>query len=142
MTKTPAEPGAEFLNIDLLVFERFDRGPLLGALGGELMVLHENAIVDGRRCLVLEVTKPGLDLERTLLRLLSWAEHLPREAQRSWFAASRRVFDIGIQAGSGRGDSHWTIPCEQVAALAELRSEISVTVYGAEAATPRAPRKP
>jgi hypothetical protein len=97
-----------------------------------VLVLHEDAVLDQQRCLVLELNGESLDLSGTLARLIQWAEKLPRGARRSWAAASRRVLDIGIQGGLKPNDTRWTIPKKQVAALAKLGAEVAVTVYGAE----------
>ncbi len=132
----PVEHDVQFLNIDLLLTGAFDRKPLLAALGDGVFVLHDDAPFDGEECLVLEVLKPGLDLANTLARLLKWAEGLPPAARRSWAAASRRVFDIGIAAGLRPHESHWGIRHELVAALAALGGEVILTVYGAEGSGP------
>jgi hypothetical protein len=121
----------QFLNIDLLLTGRVDRGPLLRAATGSVFVLHEGMFA-GRKALVLEVSAPGLDLSHTLSRLLRWVQELPPTARRSWNAASRRVFDIGIQAGLEPHETHWTIPPTHVAALAKVKAEIVLTVYGSE----------
>ncbi len=123
----PVERDVRFLNIDLLLVGRFDREPLLSAMGDEMFVLHEDAVF-----LALEVAAPVLDLSRTLARLLNWVEGLPPSARRSWTAASRRVFDIGIQGGLKPNDTHWTIRQDKVAALAKVGAEVVLTVYGAE----------
>ncbi len=128
----PVEHDVKFLNIDLLLVGAFDRKPLLAALGDGVFVLHDDVPFDGEDCLVLEVLKPGLDLANTLAQLLTWAQRLPPAARRSWAAASRRVFDIGIAAGLRPHETHWAIRHEQVAALAALGGEVILTVYGAE----------
>jgi hypothetical protein len=128
----PVEHDVQFLNIDLLLVGAFDRKPLLAALGDDVFVLHDDVKWEGEECLVLEVLKPGLDLANTLAQLLKWAQHLPAPARRSWAAASRRVFDIGIAGGLRPHESHWGIRHEQVAALAALGGEVILTVYGAE----------
>ena len=139
------EADVHFLNIDLLLVGRFDRRPLLASLRDDVFVLHDDAKFEGEDCLVLEVLAPGLDLSATLARLLKWVQRLPPVARRSWAAASRRVFDIGIQAGLEPNDSHWTVPHEQIAALARLRAEVMFTVYGAKletrVAAPRSARR-
>lgn len=128
----PVEHKVQSLNIGLLLVGTFDRRPLLGALGDAVFVLHDDAQFEGKECLVLEVLKPRLDPADTFARLLKWAQELPPAARPSWAAASRRVFDIGIQAGRGPHESHWGIGHEQVEALAKLRAEVALTVYGAE----------
>lgn len=128
----PVEADVRFLNIDLLLVGRFDRDPLLGALGHEMLVVHDDAEFENEKCLVLEVLTPGLDLPHTLMRLLKWAQGLSGPACRSWATASRRIFDIGIQGGVKPHDSHWSIRQEDVAALAKLGAEVMLTVYAAE----------
>jgi hypothetical protein len=135
----PVQHDVEFHNIDLLLVGRFDRKPLLAALRDDVFVLHEDARFDNKKCLILEALAPGLDLTRTLTRLLKWVQGLPLPARRSWTAASRRVFDIGIQSGLKPHDSHWTIRRDQVAALAKVGAEVVLTVYGAEWTRHRAP---
>jgi hypothetical protein len=132
----PVEHNVQFLNIDLLLVGAFDRKPLLAALGDGVFVLHDDAQFEGEECLVLEVLEPGLDLADTFARLLKWAQGLPPKARRSWAAASRRVFDIGIAAGLRPHESHWAIRHEQVEAVAALGGEVILTVYGAEGAGP------
>lgn len=128
----PVEADARFLNIDLLLVGRFDREPLMAALERGVFVLHDDATFEEEDCLILEVLEPGLDLARTITRLVNWAQGFPPAARRSWAAASRRVFDIGIQSGLKPHDSHWAISPEHIKALAKLRSEVALTVYGAE----------
>src|SRR6266850_1581425 len=137
----PVEAEVQFLNIDLLLVGRFDREPLLAAVGDGLFVLHEHALFHRDKCLALEVAAPGLDLSRTLARLLKWVDALPPSARRSWRAASRRVFDIGIQAGLNPHDSQWTIGRDQVAALAKVRGEVVLTIYGAQRMSRPRPRR-
>ena len=106
----PVEATVRFLNIDLLLVGGFDRKPLLDALGDTLFVMHDDAVLGSERCIVLEVNAWDLDLSRTLRVLLRWVEGLPARARRSWAAASRRVFDIGIHAGLTPHATAWTLP--------------------------------
>ena len=136
----PIEKTAGFLNVDLIVAGRFDRKPLLRAAGKDVFVMHEDAVFQGKGCIILEAEGADCGLEGALARLLRWVERLPRPARRSWAAASRRVFDVGIQAGLGPHETHWTIPSGLVAALARVGGEVAVTVYGARWRGP--PRRP
>jgi hypothetical protein len=138
----PVEADVHFLNIDLLLIGRFDRRPLLAALRNDAFVLQDDVKFDGKDCLILQVLAPGLDFSRTLTPLLTWAQGLPPAARRSWAAAARRVFDIGLQAGLKPNDSHWSISREQTAALARLRAEVVLTVYGANLETRVVARRP
>ena len=126
------EKTVRFLNIDLVIGGRFDRAPLVRAFGDEVFALDERAPIDGVECLIIELNKPNLDLPATLDRLVAWVKGLPRPAKRAWSNAARRVFDIGVLAGSGPNDTSWTISPEHVAAIAQLDAEIMLTVYGAE----------
>jgi hypothetical protein len=73
----PVERDVQFLNIDLLLFGRFGREPLLAAMTDGVFVLHDDAEFDGEPCLMLEVLEPDLDFVKTLARLLKWVEVLP-----------------------------------------------------------------
>jgi hypothetical protein len=120
-----------FLNIDVVIAGRFDRGPVLQALGDKVFALHEDAMIGRQRCLVLELVKERKDPSKALEGLLDWVEHLPRAARGSWAEASRRVFDIGIQAGATPHETHWSIPPGLIARIAEVGGEVVLTVYGA-----------
>lgn len=126
------EGNVQFLNIDLNLFGLFEREPILAAMRDGVFVLHDDAVIDNEPCLVLDVLEPGLDLVKTLARLLEWVEGLSPAARRSWEAASRRVFDIGIKSGMEPHERQWTIGKDQVAALAKVGGEVELTVYGSE----------
>lgn len=76
--RMPVEADVHFLNIDLLLVGRFDRGPLLAALRDDVFVLHDDAKFEDEDCLILEVQEPGLDLSSTLARLVKWARRSAR----------------------------------------------------------------
>ena len=126
------QASVQFANVDLLIGGRFDRAPVLRALGDGVTALHEDALVEGKKCLLLEVTDPGLDLPQTLKRLVEWVERLPPKARRSWSRASVRQFDIGIESGMRPRETQWIIPARTVAALAKIGADVALTVYGAE----------
>jgi len=128
----PVEALVQFLNVDLLIGGRFDSEPLLQALGGDVFLLHEDAVIQGKKCMLVELARPGLDVVRTLSRLVAWVERLPPRARRSWERASIRRFDIGIQAGKSPHETHWVVPQRLVAALAKIGADVALTVYGAE----------
>jgi hypothetical protein len=128
----PVEGSVHFLNVDLLIGGRVDRRSLLQALGGDVFAVHEDAVVQGKKCLLVQLARPGLDLVPTLSRLVAWVERLPPRGRRSWKRSSIRQFDIGIQAGRTPHETHWVIPPRVVAALARIRADVALTVYGAE----------
>lgn len=94
----PVEASVQFVNVDLHIGGRFDRAAILKAVGNGVMALHEEAVIEGKKCLLLEVTDPGLGLSQTLMRLAGWVEQLPPKARRSLSLASIRRFDLGIQS--------------------------------------------
>jgi hypothetical protein len=122
----PTEDNVKFINVDVILAGEVDSKPLLGAFGDGVVVLHE----DGP--LVLELANVGLDLHETLSRFVELVSALPRKARTSWAGASRRVFDIGIQAGLTPHETHWSIPSDLIAALAKIGGEVVLTVYGAK----------
>jgi hypothetical protein len=126
------EKTVQFLNVALLLGGRFDRAPLVKALGDELFSLAEHAPVDGVDSMVIEVNSPDLDLTATIDRLIKWVKGLPAPARRAWAKATLRVFDVGIAAGRGPRATIWSLPPKQVAAIARLGAEVRITVYGAE----------
>jgi hypothetical protein len=128
----PAQEAARFLNVDLLIAGRFDSEPLLQALGDRVFALHEDAELEGKKCLVLEVTAPDLGVPETVMRLVRWVERLPPAARRSWSRASIRRFDIGIQGGLRPHETHWVLPSRVVAAIADIGADVAITVYGAK----------
>ncbi len=139
MTITKA---VQFLNVDLILTGEFDRKTLLRAMGDDVFVLHDDAVIDGERSMVLEVPQPDLDVAATLAAQVACANRLPPAAAKAWASASRRVFDIGIQAGKTPHETHWAIPADMVAALARIGAEITLTVYGAdEGRTTARPRR-
>lgn len=128
----PIEKTVRFLNVDLLVSGEFDRGPLVQAMGERVFALDERALVDGLETLIIEVNSRNLGLAATLDRLIGWVKALPAPAKRTWSAADRRIFDIGLQAGSRPHDTSWTISPDLISAVAKLHGEIRITVYAAE----------
>lgn len=89
-------------------------------------------MLDGEKCLVLELTGNCVDLRKTLAQCVALVNGLPPAARRTWSGAPRRVFDIGLQAGMKPHETHWTIPLDLIAALAKVGGEVGLTVYGAE----------
>ncbi len=130
----PTEDNVKFINVDVILAGEVDSKPLLGAFGDGVVVLHENGP------LVLELANVGLDLHETLSRFVELVSALPRKARTSWVGASRRVFDIGIQAGLMPHETHWRIPSDLIAALAKIGGEVVLTVYGAKRG--RTPSRP
>src|SRR5258708_22045894 len=93
-----AEQSAEFLNIDLDIRSRRSLAPLVAAWPRAQRPVR----LDGRpnpHWLILSGPGTSKSAEAAARGLLKQVEGLSRAARRSWKAASRRTFDIGVQAG-------------------------------------------
>lgn len=129
----PVQPTVQFLNVDLVLVGSFDRAPLVAAAGKRVFVLQEDVPFDGRRrAMVLESSTTARSLSGTLSALLRWVDELPPSARRSWKAASRRIFDIGVQSGLQPHETSWTLRNRELAALERAGAEVMVTLYGAK----------
>jgi hypothetical protein len=70
-------------------------------------------------------------VETDVRRLIKLISALKGAARRSWRTAERRVFDIGIQAGSDkRPFEEVRLSVPTLRAVSELVVQINVTVYG------------
>jgi len=130
----PIAQRVTFLNVDLMVLGDFDRKPLLRALGKSVIALHDlddDVRLDGDPCLVLEVADTGLDVAGTLGRFVELIERLPPTARKTWRAAKRRRFDVGVQGGRHPHTTSWLVSKELLAAVADCGAELAITVYGA-----------
>jgi hypothetical protein len=63
-------------------------------------------------------------------------KRLPRSERRLWNAATRREFNIGIQAASGPASYELPLDPATVRAAADVNATIGITVYGAGLSQP------
>lgn len=123
-----AEP-TQFINVDLELAGR--AAPLAGlvaALDRRLHCLH-SAVVRGRQAAHYESRRMTSTLEGTLRALLRVIERLPEPALRGWWAARKRDFNVGIQAGRLPHFCEYAISPATVARVAALGGRLVVTVY-------------
>lgn len=122
------EPEVQFLNVDLELFGKFDRGPLMRSFGDAVFVLCDDA-----ELLSMEVSDhPDSTMLERVSQFVALVRALPEDARRIWGSATRRVLNIGIQSGLEPRCSEWTLPVHILASLAESEVEVTLTVYGAQ----------
>jgi hypothetical protein len=120
-----------FLNVDLEVESSDALDDLLAALQPHVLDLGEPN-PKPRYVLSLELggDTAALGPDATIRGLVVLIRGLPPHARSLWDRATRRTFDIGIQAGSGPQLRELLEP-ETVGAVAEVGAGIAVTVYPA-----------
>jgi hypothetical protein len=114
----------KFLNVDLDL--RVDRGldELLKLLEPFAFVLNKNGPEASA-----ELRHSPYSLDGTLKKFVEHIEGLPPEAMRLWNQCEYRRFNVGIQAGTEPHESHFTISNKIIGRLANVGSELIVTVY-------------
>ena len=130
---TDAEP-AQLLGVDLHVESRRSLAPLHAALphAQPFDVAHPKWV----HLTGYGATRRARSANAQVRRLIALIEALPAGARRCWNEASRRHFDIGIQAGPEGPDDGGVVPFEDVVlepdtlqAVARLKARVLVTVY-------------
>lgn len=125
--------GTRFLNVDLDVFSRAPLDPLAAAFGGKVIVLYSGR--RGRRYSAhFEVGGyvRNSQADRLIWRFVQLVKHLSRSARRLWDEADAREFNIGIDAAKSSPVFELRLRAETVAAVADIRGRIAVTIYGPE----------
>lgn len=115
---------------------RIDRSALLNGFGDAIVVLHEGRNTPGEPFVSFEVRSTNRTLPTVISELITLVTALPDDARAAWDSAFRRVFDIGIQAGLGPRSTAWTLRAETLAALAAIKAEVTLTIYGADIGDP------
>lgn len=118
-----------FLNVDLDVESAEDLHPLADALSSSTMSLQCERLDNGTWRLCLELLRQPADAETAVIGFLDALALLPEDALRLWRNASKRSFNIGIQAGSG---PWWraTFTAAMLRGIADLDGVLEITVYG------------
>jgi hypothetical protein len=123
-------PGSitQFLNVDLDLHARDGLDDLLDAFGASVIVLQRT-----NHQLSLEMNQPFSSVEETLDETLhgwvSLVEKLPPRARELWNQCELKSFNIGIRAGKSPHQACFEISKHTVSLLADIQSEIAVTVY-------------
>lgn len=118
-----------FFNVDLDVESAEDLHPLGDALRTSTMALQCERLEDGKWRLCLELLRDPADAETAVIGFLDALALLSEDALRIWRNASKRSFNVGIQAGSGpwwRG----TFAAAMLRAVADHEAVLEITVYG------------
>jgi hypothetical protein len=134
---TGYEP-AEFLTIDLDVRSRYSLKALFEAWPWADRPIRMNGRPDPK-WLVVRPRGIARTPEKAAQLLLQEVDRLPPAARRSWKRATRRIFDIGIQAGVDRRAFELQIEATMLARIAAAGGELQVTIYApvpAQATTP------
>ena len=116
-----------FLNVDLDLKSKQPLDALLAALDDKVIVLYQGS--ERRRYVAsLEVVPARKSADSTINEFVRLLKGLRGNARRQWTQATRRIFNIGIEAPA-TGPFTTTIEPETVAALAALDAEIVITTY-------------
>lgn len=118
-----------FLNVDLDIESAEDLHPLADALGASTMSLQCERLDDGKWRLCVELSRQPVDAETAVIGFLGAIALLPEDALRIWRNASKRSFNVGIQAGTGpwwRG----TFTPPMLRGIADHDAVLEITVYG------------
>ena len=91
----------QFINVDLDVYSGEDLAPLARAMAGNTDMLRCERLESGEWLLVLELSGAPSTADVAIRGLLDVIDALPDEAQQFWRGASKRCFDIGIEAVDG-----------------------------------------
>ena len=117
-----------FLNVDLDIYSRTRLEPLFAALGEDIIVLHEGR-QGSRYSAHLELLPPPKTAGAAICGLCTLIRALPSPARRHWDRATKRVFNIGIQAARKDQPFEIDLKPETVRGVSSLNARIVVTVY-------------
>jgi hypothetical protein len=123
-----AEVSAFYIATDLVVTSRRSLAPLAAALPDAYQPVGTNGRPMARLLVVNGISRGSVDAD--LRRLAARIGALRGAARGSWRAASRRVVDIGVQAGDAMPAFEGVqLSATTIQALAALQAEVRVTVY-------------
>lgn len=122
-------PATHFLNVDLDLKSKADLGPLLDAMGENVVGIHSEKRRGAHRVLLELYELRYVDAERCLARFADLIRRLPTPARRLWNGALHRRFDVGIQAVSGGPTFTSALTNATLRRVGELGGELIVTVY-------------
>jgi hypothetical protein len=117
---------AEFLNIDLDVRSRVSLAPLAAAWPSA----RDPMLRANPRWLVLSAHSRVQTAEATARALLKMIAALSPAGRRCWNRASKRTFDIGVQAGVGpRAFEDVQLTPRTLGRIAAIGAQLQFTVY-------------
>ena len=132
----PPRARVRFLNVDLDVRSREDLTPLAEALEPQVFALHVGRV--GRGWMArFELTRQPRTPDTAIRRLVTALERLPARERARWRRATRREFNVGIQAAAEPHASQFPIGPDTLELVARLRGRLVLTLYA-----PPVPRRP
>ena len=130
-------PDAQFLNVDLDVYSRYDLQPLVNGFGKRVIDLY---VGRERRRYSAHLELAGLQkpsADSTIRAFCTLIRALPKTERELWNGAKSREFSVGVQAGRQPFACDFRIEAQTVKAVAEVGAVIVLTVYGPERAQRR-----
>ena len=97
-----------FLNVDLDIVSRRDLQPFADHVTSWVFALHVGKW-RGQYRAHFELTRQARTTEVVVRRFVEKLERLPAPAARLWRTATRRTFNIGVQAGASPHASEFTL---------------------------------
>ena len=122
-----------FLNVDLDLTSAEDLAPLADALGPHLYALHVGRAGRYHRA-TLELSGHTRTPDAVIRRLVAAVQQLPPRQRARWNRATRRDFNIGIQAAPEPHSREYPIEHGTVVMIGKVRARLVVTVYGSSLA--------
>jgi hypothetical protein len=126
---TKLTPLTEYRAVDLDVRSRRSLAPLLKAW--HWAQTPGRAGTQTPRWLVVSARGQPKTADQAVRALVRSVERLPAPARRCWNQATRRTFDIGIQAGlAPRCYEDVTLEQRTIQAVARIGGQLHITIYG------------
>ena len=128
MKRKGLSPTAEYITIDLDVRSRRTLAPLLDAWSSAQTPAHTGK--GSPRWLVLMCPTGGKNADDDALEFVRLVDRLPKAARRCWDLASKRTWDIGIQAGlAPQRLEEVTLETETLRAITRVGGRVQITLY-------------
>jgi hypothetical protein len=121
-------PLYRFSNVDLDVASRADLGPLIAALEPGAFCLDGSASRRrGANVATFELSRQPRNPDAGIRAFVSLIESLPPRARALWNGATRRDFNVGVEAADR--SQQFTVLAETVASAGRVGGSITFTVY-------------
>jgi hypothetical protein len=119
-----------FINVDLDVESAGELRPLIDAMEPYAYSLERPP---GLASFEVNEASPN-DPEVVILEFIRIVKLLPPEARKVWDAASRRVFDVGLQSGRNPFRQSYKIGIDTPREAADIGADIAITIYALDPA--------
>ena len=120
-----------FLNVDLEIVSHRDLQPFADQVTSWAFALHVGTSRGKHRphFAHFELTREAPNAELVIRRFVQRLERLPAPAARLWRTATRRTFNIGVQAGATPHALEFTLSAELLRRVVALGASVTFTVY-------------